>query len=1070
MKKISTIVIIFMLFTTLFPASFLAEASTENVKGEETSVEESVILYTDEETEEIHVYEDELLESISHTIPNPSEVDLLFIEKSETEEVSFIHFILKEDEVLETDEAPQVMEGYIPNEYIYSLEEWEAKLFEAEESDVDQDLENDADEDIHTEENLSEDANEQPLEDEQENNEEQSTEAVEEDLEEQQPEVVEEAEEAESDPSTEESENEASEIVENKPANLNIMTFSQSASIQESKTSRLGHFRAGTIKVYKQLNGASFNAGDAYKNKVYYIKRQAKVGNNTFYLMSTEPSATKGVVGWVNAKDVSTHTHTGVDKHQKVLTIKGNGKATTKAWGGSKDTVYGNMNKYKGQSFRVNLTEKVGNNTWYRGDLDGKRVWLHANYVEAPKESATSRLGHFRAGTKKVYKQLNGASFNAGDAYKNKVYYIKRQAKVGKDTFYLLSTEPSATKGVIGWVNAKDLSTHPHTGVDKQKKNFTLKGNGKATSKAWGGSKDTVFSSLTKYKGQAFQVHLTEKVGNNTWYRGDFQGKRIWVHASQVEEAIESKTSRLGHFRAGTIKVYKELNGASFNAGDAYKNKVYYIKRQAKVGNDTFYLLSTEPSATKGVIGWVNAKDLSTHPHTSVDKQSKIFTIKGTGKATSKAWGGNKDTVFSSLTKYKGQVFQVHLTEKVGNNTWYRGDFQGKRIWVHSSYVEEKRTPLYENTQSRYSFNEALSRQTNANSVSSPIMTDKFRNKSSYVSGSYLRLTGDATIYSNTAEIKEQANVSSKTITTLKQGDNISITGHTGSGNSLWYSVNINNKTYYVHSADVTGTKAISTAIVNVREGKGTTFHAFAQLNQRQEVNVVNYKPSDSWHQIRSTWLRPLAGDIREYLDPNKNDEFQHLRLDSSVNVPASELNKLLAGKGVLNNRGQAFINAAKAENINEVYLISHAILETGHGTSALANGVEVGLNSNGNPVRVTNANRNSLTNIKTTYNMFGIGAVDGNALNTGAIRAYNEGWFTPDTAIRGGAKFIGEKYIHGTYKQNTLYKMRWNPVAPSTHQYASDIAWSIKQISNIKNMYNQLNNPTLHFDIVKYK
>ncbi|MEJ7545750.1 glucosaminidase domain-containing protein, partial [Staphylococcus hominis] len=63
---------------------------------------------------------------------------------------------------------------------------------------------------------------------------------------------------------------------------------------------------------------------------------------------------------------------------------------------------------------------------------------------------------------------------------------------------------------------------------------------------------------------------------------------------------------------------------------------------------------------------------------------------------------------------------------------------------------------------------------------------------------------------------------------------------------------------------------------------------------------------------------------------------------DKSQNISSADLDKLLVGKGILEGQGEAFSEAAKAYNINEVYLISHALLETGNGTSKLANGGDV--------------------------------------------------------------------------------------------------------------------------------
>src|SRR5699024_3690522 len=127
--------------------------------------------------------------------------------------------------------------------------------------------------------------------------------------------------------------------------------------------------------------------------------------------------------------------------------------------------------------------------------------------------------------------------------------------------------------------------------------------------------------------------------------------------------------------------------------------------------------------------------------------------------------------------------------------------------------------------------------------------------------------------------------------------------------------------------------------------------------------------------------------------------------------------------------------------------------------------------NKNDQTIRVSTINRKNLKEIKTTYNFFGIGAVDSCPLDCGSQRAYAEGWFTHEKAIVGGAKFIGDGYINKT--QNTLYKMRWNPDSPATHQYATDAGWAVKQTTNIKNMYDLVKNDSnivLNFEVPGYK
>ena len=125
---------------------------------------------------------------------------------------------------------------------------------------------------------------------------------------------------------------------------------------------------------------------------------------------------------------------------------------------------------------------------------------------------------------------------------------------------------------------------------------------------------------------------------------------------------------------------------------------------------------------------------------------------------------------------------------------------------------------------------------------------------------------------------------------------------------------------------------------------------------------------------------------------------------------------------------------------------MAHACLETGNGTSRLS----IGNSYNG----------------KVVYNMYGIGAVDSNPVQKGTEYAYNQGWVSPEAAIVEGAKWISESYINRQgNRQNTLYKMRWNPAKPGTHQYATDVAWATKQAQMIKRLYSKYTNANLIFD-----
>lgn len=119
---------------------------------------------------------------------------------------------------------------------------------------------------------------------------------------------------------------------------------------------------------------------------------------------------------------------------------------------------------------------------------------------------------------------------------------------------------------------------------------------------------------------------------------------------------------------------------------------------------------------------------------------------------------------------------------------------------------------------------------------------------------------------------------------------------------------------------------------------------------------------------------------------------------------------------------GSTVIQAARTHNVNEVYLLAHAILESGWGTSALSQGKVKGYEG--------------------YYNFFGIGAYDKDPLNGGGYLAKSKGWNTPQKGMLGAAEWISKNYVHGSYGQNTLYKMRWCTAA-SWHQYATSLTWA---------------------------
>lgn len=451
-------------------------------------------------------------------------------------------------------------------------------------------------------------------------------------------------------------------------------------------TNRLGQVRSSNVKIYKDYkNSASaFSAGETYTNQTFYIKKLAFVSGQTYYLLSEQPSSVNGVIGWAKAADLLSYPESSLKQTAKTLYFTGVGGAFSKPWGMKKDVIYSSLSKYKNQEFKVDGTETVGTMTWYRGNLNGKTVWIHSSRAAAKVEKSTSRLGQIKNDNVMIYQTAGNSTgaISAGSAYTGTVYYIKKQAMINDQTYYLISKQPSSVSGVVGWVNSSDLNNYSYTSYDKKIKTLYFTGQGIAYIKPWGSTKDIIFTDLSKNKDQEFKINLTEKVGNNTWYRGSLGGKTVWIQSGYLKLTLESSTSRLGNIKKTSVKIYKKLGSSSyFKAGTSYTNKVYYIKRKGILSGQTYYLISKNSTGASPV-GWVKSSDISDISYKVVSQKAKTLYVKGIGSAYSKAWGGKKDVVVKKLSSYKNRKFIAELTAKVGDTNWYRGKLAGKTVWL----------------------------------------------------------------------------------------------------------------------------------------------------------------------------------------------------------------------------------------------------------------------------------------------------------------------------------------------------------------------------------------------------
>jgi len=429
---------------------------------------------------------------------------------------------------------------------------------------------------------------------------------------------------------------------------------------------------------------------------------------------------------------------------------------------------------------------------------------------------------------------------------------------------------------------------------------------------------------------------------------------------------------------------------------------------------------------------------------------------------------------------------------KAGVNTFTKNiELPAGKHKVRIEYYEEKysaalkfelkeatKKVIYRNSKYEMTYYSALNKQMNTNPRP---QTDKYKNAKAYIHKNYVEMVRTGAITENSVRLRTTPRLgdNNNIFETVNSGTKITVLGEVKGdlyqGSTLWYKIKYKNRELYVHSllASKNAIIATTTTAANVLADKNTSSHVYGVLPKDSSINIV--EESGEWLEIKyAAWRNAKQSDVEHYLNPNNfspntKEYFQFLNLKGSAGISISEVNnKILSGKGILNDKATAFSQAAITHNINEIYLISHALLETGNGTSELATGVEVGKNKDEIPTMVTPENRHLLTDIKLVYNMFGINANDSCALKCGSERAYKENWFTPEAAIIGGAKFISEQYVG--IGQDTLYKMKWNPAAPGTHQYATDIGWAVKQTSRLAEYYSLLDTYIITFDVPIYK
>ena len=494
---------------------------------------------------------------------------------------------------------------------------------------------------------------------------------------------------------------------------------------------------------------------------------------------------------------------------------------------------------------------------------------------------------------------------------------------------------------------------------------------------------------------------------------------------------------------------------------------------------DGWYKITTKD----GKNGWASSKYIQTSQNTTTTKVVSVSSLNmRSGPSTSY-------NIIEVLTK-DTQVEVISVEDG-----WAKIKYNSKTGYVSNQYLSDKK--VEEVTQIKYVNATTLNVRSGPSTTYSIIDTlkqnakvevisiennwakIKHNNEIGYVSAEYLsdkkveEVTQTKYVNATTLNVRSGPDTTYEILTTYKYGQEVKVVNI--SEDKEWAKIKYNDEYAYVSNkylvdkleSDSENNDSNTGSITGTFENVNCSFSTMVDYEYKlslQGFNKIRANLSTNYSNS-SAYVKATREDLSKYLNPetfstNATGKLQFLRIDKyREGITASELNQFFSkyckSNSVFLNKGQAFIDAAKKYNLDVTYLVAASMVETGYGSSTLAQGVYVTTPS-GEQVKV--------------YNFFGISAFDGTAVPSAANYAYQKGWTSIDKTIEGSAQWIAGNYIHNSkYKQNTLYKMRWS--YNTGHQYATDVNWanSIGRVmNNIVPYYD--GNAHLEYLIPKYK
>ncbi|TDL93386.1 hypothetical protein ERX27_10685 [Macrococcus brunensis] len=710
-----------------------------------------------------------------------------------------------------------------------------------------------------------------------------------------------------------------------------------------------------------------------------------------------------------------------------------------------------------------------------------------------PVVSSTSKMAKIKTTSSPVYASVTDQVAVPAAQKSGLTFYANKKAIYNNKTYYALSDELGTPRG---WVESGEL-IQANRGAEKvTSSKFTINNMIRGIyTVPWGTAAQKV-ASLSDSINSQFAPSKYVYINSVPYYYGTINNHSGWINGNHLTllnglTNIKSVNMMGRTIRTGST-IYTNTNLSS-KLPSKIVDKQYYINKQALKGTTKYYQLVD--SANK-FVGWTDENQLYLRTHQNISTNPAPFAVNmPTAHVYSIPYGGVSQRI-KALTNDNQSLFNVTKAEKVGTAIWYKGTLTTSNTtgWVLGKYLTKQ-----SNVFSSMKPVDMMGRTTREgtviysdNNLKSPlavkdidkqyylkVLATKGTDQYYQLSDVNNKVIGWAKSTDLYLRNHQTVNWNKTTLYVNKPEAHIYSIPYGGKSQRILPLTKYYNSPFYVVKAEKVGDKVwykgtlSTTNTIGWILGKYLSSHSVTTVTSPVSLQTaltrqmslsgssapkVVYADSYGRTAVRNaTKAEVLAAMTTDTIKNGGVQQYQFLNLNKSQGIAATTLNKLLVNKGILANQGAAFAEASKLYNINEIYLISHALWETGNGTSQLSNGMGY------------NTSTGQATTYGTKYyNMYGTRAVDNNALNSGIQYAYQQGWNTPAKAIIGGAQYVAQNYFGN--KQFTLYEMRWNPANPATHQYATDIKWASKNAMRIADFYRRIELTGLKYLIDQYK